>query len=72
MIRKLQFLFLFTLWLVTLFSAFVSQAQSTDALTVAHLVRYAGVARDLNGRPMSGVVGVTFALYAEKTSTAAL
>lgn len=72
MIRKLQFLVLFTLWLVTLFSAFVSQAQSTDALTVPHLVRYAGVARDLNGRSMSGVVGVTFALYAEQTSTAAL
>ena len=72
MLRQLQFLVLFTLCLVTLFSAFVSQAQSTDSITVPHLVRYAGVARDLNGRTMSGVLGVTFALYAEQTSTAAL
>ncbi len=47
-------------------------AQTTAAPTVPRLVRFAGVARDLNGKPLTGVVGVTFSLYAEQTGSAAL
>jgi hypothetical protein len=80
MIRKFQLPVLFTLCLVAVLTSFVSQAQTqtptqtqiTTATTVPRLVRYAGVARDLDGKPLSGVVGVTFALYAEQTGDASL
>jgi trimeric autotransporter adhesin len=70
--RKFQMLVLFTLCLAVPLTTFDSHAQTTNATTVPRLVRYAGVARDLNGTPLSGVVGVTFALYAEQASNAAL
>ncbi len=40
------------------------QAQ-TAATTVPRLVRFSASARDLNGNPMTGVVGITFLLYSE-------
>jgi hypothetical protein len=50
-----------------------AQAQtSTAATTVPRLVRFAGTARDLNGSPVTGVVGITFSLYAEETGGAPL
>ena len=50
-----------------------AQAQtSTAATTVPRLVRFAGTARDLNGSPVSGLVGITFSLYAEETGGAPL
>ncbi len=36
------------------------------------LVRFAGTARDLNGNPLTGVVGITFSLYAEQSGGAPL
>jgi hypothetical protein len=36
------------------------------------LVRFGGTVKDLNSNPLSGVVGVTFALYSEQTGGAAL
>ncbi len=36
------------------------------------LVRFAGTARDLNGSPLTGVVGITFSLYAEQNGGAPL
>ena len=76
MIRKFQLPVLFTLCLLVVLTTFVSQArtqtQSTTATTVPRLVRYAGVARDLDGKPLSGVVGITFSLYAEQTGDASL
>ena len=41
-----------------------AQSQSPDAPTVPHLVKYAGVVRNASGEPLTGTVGVTFALYA--------
>ena len=74
--RRFQLPVLFTLCMVALFTALESQtqtqAQTTNATIVPRLVRYGGVARDLNGKPLSGVVGVTFALYAEQAGGAAL
>jgi len=56
---------------LVLFATVASPSQTTDATpattTVPRLVRYAGMARDLNNKPITGVVGVTFALYAEQT-----
>ena len=51
-----------------------SFAQSTaeTASALPRLVRFAGTVKDLNGNPMSGVVGITFALYSEQTGGAAL
>src|SRR3984957_6073810 len=80
MIRKFQLPVLFTLCLAAVLTSFVSQAQTqtptqtqiTTTTTVPRLVRYAGVARDLDGKPLSGVVGATFALYAEQTGDASL
>ena len=45
-----------------------SSAQTTSALP--RLVRFGGTAKDLNGNPLTGVVGITFALYSEQTGGA--
>jgi hypothetical protein len=36
---------------------------STNSAVVPQLVKYSGVLTDVNGNPLTGVVGVTFALY---------
>ena len=57
---------------------FVCLAQLTFAQSIAetsalpHLVRFGGTVKDLNGNPLAGVVGITFALYSEPTGGAAL
>ena len=81
MTRRLQW----SAWMVcsaVLFSAVATQAQTTSAsttttplsstVTVPRLIRYAGVAHDGNGKPLSGTIGITFSLYAEATGGAAL
>ena len=52
----------------------VTVAQTTAETTSAlpRLVRFGGIVRDLNGNPLTGVVGITFALYSEETGGAAL
>lgn len=40
--------------------------------TVPRLVNFSGTANDLNGNPMTGVVGITFLLYTEQTGGAPL
>jgi hypothetical protein len=59
--------------LMLLCSAF-SQAQTPTqtASALPRLVRFSGTAKDLNGNPLTGVVGITFALYSEQTGGAAL
>ena len=44
--------------------------ETTSALP--RLVRFGGTVKDLNGTPLTGVVGITFALYSEQTGGAAL
>jgi hypothetical protein len=46
--------------------------QHTPEPTVPRLVRFTGMARDLSGKPISGVVGITFALYAVQMGGVAL
>src|SRR5271170_6085432 len=45
-------------------------AQTASALP--RLVRFSGTVKDLNGNPLTGVLGITFALYSEQTGGAAL
>jgi hypothetical protein len=47
-----------------------SSTQTVSALP--RLVRFGGTVKDLNGSPMTGVVGITFSLYTEQTGGAAL
>jgi hypothetical protein len=51
-------------------AAQTSSAQTTSALP--RLVRFGGTAKDLNGNPLTGVVGITFALYSGQTGGAPL
>jgi len=45
----------------------VAQARTQIASALPHLVRFGSLVKDLNGSPLSGVVGITFALYSEQT-----
>lgn len=47
-------------------------AAATAASPVPQLIRFTGAAKDVNGRPMSGVLGITFALYSAQTGGAPL
>jgi hypothetical protein len=60
--------------LVAFLSLVLSLTQTTVAQTstpttsdLPHLVRFVGAVKDLNGSPLTGVVGITFAFYSEKT-----
>jgi hypothetical protein len=47
-------------------------SSSAATSTVPRLIRFAGTVKDLNGNPLTGVVGTTFGLYSEPTGGAAL
>jgi hypothetical protein len=50
----------------------VAQTPTQTASALPRLVRFGGAAKDLSGSPLTGVVGVTFALYSEQTGGAPL
>jgi hypothetical protein len=50
----------------------LAQTPSQTASALPRLVRFSGSAKDLNSNPLTGVVGITFALYSEQTGGAAL
>src|SRR5271168_866636 len=49
-----------------------AQTSTPTASALPRLVRFGGTVRDLNGSPLTGVVGITFALYSEPTGGAPL
>jgi hypothetical protein len=49
-----------------------AQTSAATASALPRLVRFGGTVKDLNGAPLTGVVGITFALYSEQTGGAAL
>src|SRR5271165_5459869 len=49
-----------------------SQTVSAAASALPRLVRFGGSVKDLNGRALTGVVGITFALYSEQSGGAPL
>jgi hypothetical protein len=53
-------------------SSAVSTGVSGNGTVVPQLVNYSGVLTDVNGKPLSGVVGVTFSLYQEEAGGTAL
>src|ERR1700680_3491573 len=63
---------------VLLICALGAQAQqgaplpSTESATVPHLVKFSGNVKDLNGKPLTGIAGLTFALYKEDRGGAVL
>jgi hypothetical protein len=50
----------------------VAQTSTQTASALPRLVRFGGTAKDLNGNPLTGVVGITFAIYSEQTGGASL
>jgi hypothetical protein len=58
--------------LLALALAPLTSAQTPAESALPRLVRFGGTVRDLNGTPMTGVVGITFALYSERSGGAAL
>jgi hypothetical protein len=59
------------LLLVTLLAA-AQPAVSNNPGSVPPLIPYSGVAKDLNGKPMSGTVGISFLLYKQEQGGAPL
>src|SRR5579863_10036291 len=49
-----------------------AQTQTSTAAALPRLIRFGGMVKDLNGNPLTGVVGVTFALYSAQTGGAPL
>src|SRR5580698_1385345 len=60
------------LMILSLAQLTLAQTPAQTASALPHLVRFSGTVKDLNGSPMTGVVGITFALYAEQSSGSAL
>ena len=58
--------------LLSLVALTFSQTQTNSESALPRLVRFGGTVKDLNGNPLAGVVGITFALYSEQTGGAAL
>ena len=62
----------FLLLILSLIPLTVAQTTTETASALPHLIRFSAVARDLNGNPLTGVLGITFALYSEQTGGPAL
>jgi hypothetical protein len=58
--------------LLSLVPLTVAQTTADTASALPRLVRFGATVKDLNGNPLTGVVGITFALYSEPTGGAAL
>jgi hypothetical protein len=57
---------------LSLISLTIAQTSTRTASALPRLVRFGGLVKDLNGSPLTGVVGITFAFYSEKTGGAPL
>jgi len=50
----------------------LAQTSTATASALPRLVRFGGTVKDPNGNPLTGVTGITFALYSEQTGGAPL
>jgi hypothetical protein len=57
---------------LSLVQATLAQTPPVTASALPRLVRFGGTVKDLSGSPLTGVVGITFALYSEQTGGAPL
>jgi hypothetical protein len=62
----------FWLLVLSLTSLSLAQTPAQTPSALRRLVRFGGTAKDINGNPLTGVVGITFAFYSEKTGGAPL
>jgi len=60
------------LWLMLCAMPLHGQEAAATSVVVPPLVSFSGVLTDLNGKPLTGIVGVTFALYNESQGGAPL
>jgi hypothetical protein len=58
--------------LLSLVQLTFAQTPTQTASALPRLVRFIGTVKDLNGSPLTGVVGITFSLYSEQTGGAPL
>jgi len=59
-------------FLACVLAAFAQQAAVSAPAIVPPMVSFSGVARDVGGKPLSGMVGITFSLYKEAEGGAPL
>ena len=71
-LRAACVLFVFLSLALSLAPLTVAQTPAETASALPRLVRFGGTVKDLNGNALTGVVGITFALYSEQTGGAAL
>jgi trimeric autotransporter adhesin len=71
---KVRILRVMVAWLSLVLSLtpFIAQTSAQTASALPRLVRFGGTVKALNGSPLTGVVGVTFAFYSEQNGGAAL
>jgi len=50
----------------------VAQTAASNSTQVPRLIKFSGVAKDESGKPLSGVVGITFSLYKDQQAGAPL
>jgi hypothetical protein len=65
-------LFLLAAICPTLMQLGLAQTPTATVSALPRLVRFGGAAKDASGSPLTGVAGVTFALYSEQTGGAPL
>jgi trimeric autotransporter adhesin len=71
LVTKLHF-FLCSLVVLSLLGVARAQTSNPGTATVPRLVRFGGNATDATGKPLTGTVGATFAIYKEQQGGAAL
>jgi hypothetical protein len=69
---RIVYLMMAVLLLVMSAGAQQTAAGSGSATVVPQLIKFSGVAKAPNGQPMTGIVGITFALYSEQQGGAPL
>jgi hypothetical protein len=67
-----RFTLLFALVGLCLTSGLAQETSTSNAVAVPHLVRFSGLVKDAAGQPLSGTVGITFALYRDQEGGAPL
>ena len=67
-----RFTLLFALVGLCFASGLAQEASTSNAVAIPHFVRFSGLVRDADGQPLSGTVGVTFALYRDQEGGAPL
>ena len=63
---------LLTVAVFCLSSGLAQEPSTSQTVAIPHLVRFSGAVKDVSGQPLSGTLGVTFALYRDQDGGAPL